>query len=129
MGSLKTLARVAGVLGLLTQVPAAFADDPATLRLFAHCTGRLSAVMEDQWLSDGPASERTKAMRDAMASLAEAAMRPDERAQAMGWRVSAKAAQAALLAVARFGDPVPARRARQRSTVLMGECNRLLLGS
>lgn len=129
MGGLKTLARAAALLLLLPQPSMVFAKDNPTLQLFARCTGRLSAVMEDQWLSDGPASEMTEAQRDAMASLVEAAAGPDELAEAMNWRVGAKAAQAALLAVARFGDPVAARRAQLRSTALMSECNQVLLGS
>ena len=43
------------VLGAL---PAPGAADPL-LREFAVCAGRLSAVMEDQWMFDGPGSEKT----------------------------------------------------------------------
>ncbi len=108
MGGLRTLPFL--LPSLLLPLPATAGEDP--LRLFATCTGRLSALMEHQWAVDGPASETTRQARDLMADLAEAATPPGSEAQAMAWRVSAKAAQAALLARATYGADAQGRAAR-----------------
>ena len=95
--------------------------------LFATCAGRLSALTEFQWLTDGPASEQTARERDAMVSLAKAAAPPETLPHLITWRVNAKAAQAALLQRAAFGhDPkgIAARRAER----LVAACRALLLG-
>lgn len=99
------------------------AGSPATadplLRTFSVCAGRLSAVMEHQWLTDGPASEGTARSRAAMLSLVESVLPPDQAPRALHWQIEAKVAQAALLTRATFaGDPVAARRADQ----LVAEC-------
>lgn len=75
------------------------AADPL-LRDFAICTGRYSALVEHQWMVDGPASEQSARVRDALWSLVEAVAGPEEATAAMGWRVEAKAGQRALLAPA-----------------------------
>ncbi len=61
MGDLKTFL-VAMTLSLPAQageMAASFAPVDNQLLQFATCAGRLSALMEHQWLIDGPASERT----------------------------------------------------------------------
>lgn len=95
--------------------------------LFATCAGRLSALTEFQWLTDGPASEQTARQRDAMVALAEAAAPPEALPHLITWRINAKAAQTALLQRAAFGsDPegIAARRAER----LVAACRALLLG-
>jgi hypothetical protein len=109
-------------VGLLACSPAS--ADPL-LRQFSLCAGRLSAVMEHQWLIDGPASETTARQRDAMLALVEALLTPEEAPRAMQWRIEAKVAQAALLNRASFAkDPVAEARAEdlmQQCLALMGQ--------
>ena len=100
------------------------ADDP--LYLFATCTGRLSALMEHQWIVDGPASDRTRQDRDVMLTLVDAAMRQGAEVQVMAWRVEAKVAHAALLAQSRSPDPALAVRAERRAAVLMQGCSAIM---
>lgn len=103
---------------MLGVTPAPGAADPL-LRQFAVCTGRFSALVEHQWLVDGPASEGSAVMRDSLWSLVEALAGAQETKAAMGWRVEAKAGQKALLARAHFtGD----RAAEMRSAQLLQAC-------
>ena len=97
--------------------------------LFATCAGRLSALMEHQWLISDPAADVTALERDAMLSLVDAVVAPKDRASALGWRVGAKAAQAALLTRARFGtDARAAGLAARQAEEHLGQCRSLLLG-
>ncbi|WP_375691378.1 hypothetical protein [Pseudooceanicola sp. LIPI14-2-Ac024] len=68
---------------------------------FAACTGRLSALMEHQWITDPPASDRTQALRAQMIDLLMAASDPDEGRLMLRRRLEAKAALAQLLTRAR----------------------------
>ncbi|PJI91351.1 hypothetical protein BC777_0177 [Yoonia maricola] len=77
-------------------------DPEQQLRTFADCAGRLSAVMEYQWMFDGAASEQTKRHRAAVIDLVEATMPPDRGREVLHWRISAKLAQSALLTRATF---------------------------
>lgn len=103
------------------------AGSPATadplLRDFSTCAGRLSALVEHQWLVDGPASESTARQRDAMLALVEAVLPPDQAPRAMQWRIEAKAAQAALLTRASFAQD---RVAADRADHLVQECMALV---
>lgn len=127
MGGLRTL--LPGAASALVLSGALAAAQEADLRWFADCTGRLSAEMEHQWLLSDPASDRTEQRRDEMWDLALAVMPEGAEAQAMGWRVQAKQAQAALLSQARFGtDPALAGQARARAATLAGQCTAALLG-
>ena len=113
------------VLGAL---PTPGAADPL-LREFATCAGRLSAVMEDQWMFDGPASDQTKGELAAMVALVEASMPPDSGVRVMDWRIKAKVAQRALLHQARFRtDARLSAAAMARAEALTAECRSLLLG-
>jgi hypothetical protein len=112
------------VLGAATSPGAA---DPL-LREFAVCAGRLSAVMEDQWMFDGPASEQTAEELHAMVSLIEASMPEGAGRQVMAWRIDAKVAQRALLAQARFGgDQRVSETAAARAEALAAECRAMIL--
>ena len=129
MGGLKTNLRATALVCLLAAPIAARADtdipaDP--LRFFATCAGRLSALMEHQWIVDGPASDATKAKRHAVLEVVEALTPPGDEAVVMGWRIEAKAAHAALLAAARHGDTRVTRRAALRAATLQRECDALL---
>lgn len=130
MSGLKTLIRAALCLSLVSQALPAFANDAPTLpdaEWFAVCTGRLSALMEHQFLTDGAASEATKGRRDAMADLLDAVAGPDEVKRLMGLRVDAKWAFRALLTQATFG-PDPDRHAARQAKRLGQSCTALLLG-
>ncbi|MBL4917272.1 hypothetical protein [Szabonella alba] len=131
MSSLKTLSLV---LVLLSHAPAAQAtglvpppdapigaDDPLVV-LFATCAGRYSALMEFQWLTDGPASEETARRRAAMLDLAGAVTPAAASRRALHLRIEAKAAQSALLHAAHFrADP----RATRRAETLLAGCRAL----
>jgi hypothetical protein len=122
MGSVRTI--LFAVWGLFAP---AVAHAEAPFVLFASCAGRLSALMEHQWQVDGPASEATRAERDAMVELAEAAAPLDAAGLVMSWRVQARAAQAALLRQATYGRD-PQGLALRRSAQLLAECRGLVLG-
>jgi hypothetical protein len=107
--------------------PAPGAADPL-LREFAVCAGRLSAVMEDQWMFDGPGSERTEAELLAVVSLIEASMEPGAGRQVLAWRIDAKVAQRGLLYQARFAeDPRLAKIAAARADALAADCRSMIL--
>lgn len=104
------------------------ADPEQQLRTFATCAGRLSAVMEHQWLFDGPASDITKAQRTTVLELVEAIMPPERGAEVLQWRISAKLAQSALLTRATFNeDEEDATWAREQAEQFARECTGLLL--
>lgn len=113
---------------MLGVMPAPGAADPL-LRQFAVCAGRLSAIMEDQWMFDGPASERTAGELGAMVSLIEASMPKGAGRQVMAWRIDAKVAQRGLLHQARFQrDKRLAETAAARAEALAADCQEMLLG-
>lgn len=103
------------------------ATSPATadplLRDFAVCAGRYSALVEHQWLVDGPASEVTALQRDALVDLVDAVMADGMEAAAMAWRIEAKAGHAQLLSRAHFGRD---RLAAERSAQLLQGCADLI---
>lgn len=108
-----------GLETFLTAVAVGFAGcGPASadplLREFAVCAGRYSALVEHQWLVDGPASEVSAATRDSLLDLAEAVEGPGMATTVMGWRIEAKVAQKALLTQAHFArDAVAETRSRE----------------
>ena len=112
------------VLGV---APAPGAADPL-LRQFAVCAGRLSAIMEDQWMFDGPGSEQTAAQLGAMVSLIEASMPAGAGREVMAWRIDAKVAQRGLLHQARFAqDHRLAETAAARAEALAADCRAIIL--
>lgn len=125
MSGLKTSLRIMALACALSAPLAARAqtdipDDP--LRFFAACAGRMSALMEHQWIVDGPASDATKARRADLLDLVTALTPPGAEAQVMGWRVEAKAAHAALLARSRQGDTATTTRAARQAIALQNQC-------
>ncbi|KQB97559.1 hypothetical protein AL073_01005 [Loktanella sp. 1ANDIMAR09] len=131
MSGMKTIAhRLALVVALssATIASAQSIDVDEQLRTFATCAGRLSAVMEHQWMFDGPASEHTEDLRDAVLELVEAVMPAERRGEVLQWRISAKVAQAALLRRASFNtDTRDAAWARTQAGRFEQECTGLLL--
>ncbi|WP_342076188.1 hypothetical protein [Yoonia sp. SS1-5] len=104
------------------------ATEHQQLQTFAACAGRLSAVMEYQWMFDGVASERTKAQRATVLQLIEAVMPEDMGREVLHWRISAKLAQSALLTRATFNDdPADAAWATQTADRLTRDCTAFLL--
>lgn len=103
-------------------------DPDQQLRVFATCAGRLSAVMEYQWMFDGAASENTKIQRAAVIDLVEAIMPLDRGRDVLQWRISAKLAQSALLTRATFNEnPSDAAWASAQAARFERECTGLLL--
>jgi hypothetical protein len=86
----------------------------------------LSALMEHQWIVDGPASEATEAKRRAVLEVVEALTPPGDAAVVMGWRIEAKVAHAALLAATRHGTAAAVMRAHRRALAMHSECDALL---
>lgn len=95
------------------------------LREFAVCAGRFSALVEHQWMVDGPASDASAGTRDSLLALVEAVEGPGMAATVMGWRIEAKVAQKALLQRAHFAkDGVADKRAEellQSCALLIGQ--------
>ncbi len=113
-------------------LPAFPQSAPQRLALFQTCAGRLSAEIEHRWLVEPGSADAIAALRDDFDAVIVATL-PDAEgvpaAMPMHWRVSAKAAQARLLSVGRFGtDPGRARQARDMAARLMAECRALLIG-
>jgi hypothetical protein len=93
------------------------------LREFAVCAGRYSALVEHQWLVDGPASEVSADTRDSLLALVEAVEAPGMAATVMGWRIEAKAGQRALLQRAAFARDAEAGK---RASELLQACAALV---
>ena len=124
MGILRTI--VFSVLSLLSAGTALANDTP--LHTFASCAGRLSAVMEHQWLMRDPASEQTKERRATMLALVDAIMAPEQDRDVLTWRVDAKQAHAVLLTRATFNtDRADAAWALRRAEAELAACTGLLL--
>lgn len=121
MGGLRTL-RLASLGLMLLQAPAHAADSDL-VRDFAVCAGRLSALVEHDWLMmrDPAAAE---ADRDALVALVAAVVAPGAAAQVMDWRITAKAATGALLRRADLGQD---REAAERVADLIAGCRAFIL--
>ena len=126
---MKTFASILAVSLGLTASNLSAAGSNDQLRTFATCAGRLSAVMEFQWLLGGDVATRTEQQRAAVVELIGAIMTPEEGRTVLHWRVSAKHAQYALLSRATFSsDPVDAAWAADLAERRAMECTALLLG-
>ena len=132
MSGLKTFQAITAILILLSlAAPARLTArplDPLTAE-FAGCTGRLSALMEHQWLLSDPEADRTETRRAAMIALLDAVTPPDAALAALARRIEAKQAQAVLLTRATFGqDPAQAAFAATRAEAEIARCLANLLG-
>ena len=98
------------------------------VRTFATCTGRLSALMEHQWLLGSEGSDHTEMRRNQMETLLDSVMRPGSGPQVLALRIEAKFALAELLTRVTFGhDPLVASWAAERVEVQIAACDSLLL--
>lgn len=115
------------LLSLSAGTTAAEADD-RLLHQFASCTGRLSALMEHQWLMGHADADKTQAWRNTMASLLDAIQPQGAGRMVLSLRIEAKMAQASLLQRAVFNDdPADAARAQQQSEVAIATCASLII--
>jgi hypothetical protein len=117
-----------GLETFLTAMAVGFAGcGPASadplLREFAVCAGRFSALVEHQWMVDGPASDASAGTRDNLLALVAAVEEPGMAAKVMGWRIEAKVAQKALLTQAHFAKDALAER---RASELLQACAALV---
>lgn len=126
MGSMKTILVATALASALTGPLQALENN--ALQTFATCVGRLSAVMEHQWMFDGPASDRTKVQRAHLLDLVEAVMEPQQAAEVLHWRISGKQAQSVLLTRSVFNsDADDAAWARAMALDFEQSCTGLLL--
>ncbi|MFZ5962241.1 hypothetical protein ACOXXX_04755 [Thalassococcus sp. BH17M4-6] len=128
---MKTCLHAGLVTALLSGAVSALPSDTRDrARLFAGCAGRMSALMEHQWMFDGAASDRTKKVRAGFVALVEASVGQGVTGRdALNWRIDAKMAQARLLQLATFSDDARiVRQARRRADLYLAECENLLLG-
>ncbi|NBE06015.1 hypothetical protein [Paragemmobacter ruber] len=129
MGGLKTYLSLLMLLCALAGPSAARAgndvpDNP--LQFFATCAGRMSALMEHQWLVDGPASDLTKARRAAVLDVVASITPAGQEAQVMAWRIEAKVAHAALLGASRHGTAQSRASAARQAAGLISPCEAYL---
>lgn len=97
-------------------------------RLFAGCTGRLSAEIEHAWLMRDRSADAFEAQRLGLESILEATLAPQDNAGAMAYRIDSKIAQARLLETATFGVEAPQKtEAAARAAWHLGQCQALLL--
>lgn len=133
LGGIRHITRLAVLSAALVPAPSqadrALADlGGETLRLFATCTGRLSAKLEYQWLIGDPASDITEAQRNSMADLLEAVAPDGSGSLVMTYRIDAKIAYRQLLERARFApDPADAQWAEARADAILAPCTAMLL--
>jgi len=130
MGGLqKTLCRMSlCLIGLVQAPPLAAQTLPDPMTTLAACTGRLSAMMEFQWLVQDPTSDATRFRRDAMAELLAYVTPPGNAVQAMALRVEGKLAVARLLQRAHFGARgAGADWASKRAARLLADCAALMV--
>lgn len=125
MGDLKTLLSAA-FIAVVAAGPGAAADH--RLREVAHCTGRLSAQLEHEWLMRDDTAERTARLRSGFAEVLASLTPPGKEAMAMGLRIAAKHAQARLLTRATFNpDRAESARALRRARAEIRICEGMLL--
>lgn len=126
MCGMKTLTLVLALMSAVAGPVRAY--DHSQLQTFATCAGRLSAVMEYQWMFDGNASEQTKVQRATVLELISAIMEPQMGRQVLNWRLSGKQAQSVLLTRGTFNDDAEdAHWAMTQASRFEQECTGLLL--
>ncbi len=118
------------LVSLSLGVPAAASPADDLLRTFARCAGQLLAATEHAWLIQDPRAETYEGQRAAFLALLEAVTPEARAAEARSFRISARAAQRALLNQASFGaDRQKASWAERRATYQLQQCQGLVLGS
>ena len=97
------------------------------LHTFATCAGRLSALVEYEWMAEGAPSEEAQKYHDAAIALVAAVISEDQSRNVLNWRTSAKQAQFNLLLRTQAQNREDAAWAAQRAQLLTRECTELLL--
>lgn len=97
------------------------------LQTFATCAGRLSAVVEYEWLAQGAASAEAQKYHDDVIALVAAIISEEQSRSVLQWRRSAKQAQFDLLLRTETPNPDDAAWAANRARQLTQECTALLL--
>jgi len=97
--------------------------DPMSDR-FAACAGRLSGLMEHQWLADDPASSETEARFATMRELLGTTLAPDKAAAALARENEAKLAWERLM---KRADEQDGGWALTRAEAEIASCTQLLL--
>ncbi|MDV7141955.1 hypothetical protein R3X27_04585 [Tropicimonas sp. TH_r6] len=103
---------------------------PEIAQNFASCAGRLTALMQHQWLLSESGSDQTEAWRATMIDLLDAALPGGAQAgrEALRYRLAARQAHAALLSRASFND---SRRdagwAKRRAEAEIAQCQALMI--
>ncbi|WP_146136623.1 hypothetical protein [Aliiruegeria haliotis] len=98
------------------------------LDTFAGCAGRLSALMQHQWLFADPAARETEARRADMVALLDAVMPVRVGREVLSRRTAARSAHTALLTRAAFNeDTADAAWARRRAEAEIQLCYDLVL--
>ena len=127
MGALRTVI-LAAVVSLSSGLPSLAAEE-RPVDIFAACAGRLSALMEFQWLFDNADADVTEAQRARVLELLEAAMEPGEERAVLALRISVKQAHSVLLSRATFNDdPADAAWAAEQAAHHESACRAFLLG-
>jgi hypothetical protein len=117
---------LAGCLSV-TAGPAEALRLDAMTRTFATCTGRLSALMEHQWLLSPTEADVTESHRRQMIELLQAVMPGESARDVLSLRIEAKVALSVLLTRATFNaDAFEAARAGVTSARLLAQCEALL---
>lgn len=103
-------------------------ETPDPYARFATCAGRLSALMEHQWLIGAAGADLTRAQRQGMIDLLETAPAPNPK-QHLARRIEAKHLLARMLLHAEFATSARDRRmARSGADRAIAECRALTLG-
>ena len=119
---------LAATLALLPVTLKADQFSPDTqLHIFATCAGRLSAVVEYEFMEAGAPSAEAQRSHDAVIALVAAVMSQDQSRAVLNWRTSAKRAQFNLLRRSQARNPEDAAWAARRAQALTQECAALVL--
>ena len=97
------------------------------LHVFATCAGRLSAVVEYEFMADGAPSEEAQRSHDAVIALVAAVISDEQSRAVLNWRISAKRAQFDLLLRTQARNQEDAAWAARRARALTQECTALVL--
>lgn len=129
MGSLRTLlcSLALGLSSLGQAAPGLAQATPDPMPLLASCTGRLSALMEYQWLLGDASADLTQARRDAMAELLDAVTPAPHKARAMQLRLEAKLATALYLRQGLASDEPDRARGRLGFEAMLSGCRALIV--
>ncbi|OCX66055.1 hypothetical protein BFP70_08040 [Thioclava sp. SK-1] len=112
----------------LSAAPIRAAEIAELERVFATCTGRLTAQLQDESLWDTPQTDQLRKSHAAMEELLLAVANPENGRARLTLRVEARLAHARLLRAARFSkDPRQAQWAQRRAAHLINDCVSMLM--